>query len=361
MEVSELPHTAHWARPPSREGERRSLPGGRLRRRPSRVWLACVVAARTRRRSTASQSGSETIRRAGASRSSGRPLPLSPGALPRHLLRLVPDDAARVERPAENLANSGRCPRAGAAPRRRDAVGVEPLRDARESVALGVEREDPPHDRRLGLVDHAMDVAAPVTLVAVAEDTAARDGAGLGPPPEGVIRPLPRAPTLEARGQGVEDRMNLARLVGEADRGVAQVGANLDAGLLDAHDGVRRPDGVAADTGQLRDDDHAERRAGLQGGEEAVEAGPVLPLRAGRVLVDEDIARVDRPALPLGVRRRALDLPPRRARLRVAVAIVGRLPAIEGGDHDSASPFVIVVEVLPRVLEERRHPAGPGR
>src|SRR5215468_6646829 len=251
MEVSELPHTAHWARPPSREGERRSLPGGRLRRRPSRVWLACVVAARTRRRSTASQSGSETIRRAGASRSSGRPLPLSPGALPRHLLRLVPDDAARVERPAENLANSGRCPRAGAAPRRLDAVGVEPLRDAREPVALGVEREDPPHDSRLGLVDHALDVARAVALVPIAVARAARDSAGLGPPPEGVIGPLARTAPLEARRQGVEDRMNLARLVGEADPGVAQVGADLDPRLLDLHNGGRRPDGITPDAGQL--------------------------------------------------------------------------------------------------------------
>src|SRR5262245_37405475 len=140
-----------------------------------------------------------------------------------------------------------------------------------------------------------------------------------------------------------------------------KLAADVDARLLDPHDGGRRADGVAADPGKLGDDDDAERRAGIERGEERVEARPVLPLRAGGVLVDEDIARVDRPALPLGVRRRALDLPPRRARLRVAVAIVGGLSTIEGGDHDSASPFVIVVEVLPRLLEERRHPAGPGR
>src|SRR5215471_13024837 len=42
------------------------------------------------------------------------------------------------------------------------------------------------------------------------------------------------------------------------DRRIAQVRANLDASLLDPHDGGRRPDGVAADPGKLGDDDDAE-------------------------------------------------------------------------------------------------------
>src|SRR5262249_16388986 len=60
----------------------------------------------------------------------------------------------------------------------------------------------------------------------------------------------------------------------------------------------------------------------LPGGQERVEARPVLPLRAGRILVDEDIPRVDRPALRRGVRGPALDLACGRARLRVPVAVV---------------------------------------
>src|SRR5262249_31258054 len=63
------PHAAQTARPLSRYGETRSAPDGRPTRRPSRVKPSNVEAARARRRSTAHQSSSETIRSSGESRS----------------------------------------------------------------------------------------------------------------------------------------------------------------------------------------------------------------------------------------------------------------------------------------------------
>src|SRR5262245_11736274 len=71
----------------------------------------------------------------------------------------------------------------------------------------------------------------------------------------------------------------------------------------------------------------------LDGGEERVEAGPVLPLRAGGVLVDEDIVRVDRPALRRCVLGPALNLAPSGPGFRVPVAVVGTLAGVDGGDH----------------------------
>jgi len=77
-------------------------------------------------------------------------------------------------------------------------VDVEPLGDPGESIAVGVEGEDSPHDGGLGLVDHAADITLAVTLVPVAADTAASHSAGLRPPAERVVGALPRPTPLEA-------------------------------------------------------------------------------------------------------------------------------------------------------------------
>jgi hypothetical protein len=188
------------------------------------------------------------------------------------------------------------------------------------------------HRRGLGLVDDPMHVAGPVTLVAVPEHPAARDGAGLGSPAEGVVGPLAGAAALEAGGQGIEDRGDLARLVGQADRGVAQVGANLDAGVLDLEDRRGRAHRVSADARQFGDDDDAEWGARLERSQGRVEAGPLFPFRARRVLIDEDVAGIHGPAPRAGVLGGAVDLSGSGAPLRGAVAVVGRLPRIDGGD-----------------------------
>jgi hypothetical protein len=72
-------------------------------------------------------------------------------------------------------------------------VTVQGLGDPREPRPLRVQGEDAPHGRGLLLVDHAIHVAVAVALVEVAEHAPTGRGAGLGPPTERVVRPLPRA------------------------------------------------------------------------------------------------------------------------------------------------------------------------
>jgi hypothetical protein len=158
-----------------------------------------------------------------------------------------------------------------------------------QAVALGVEREDPADDGRFGLLDYPAHIALAIAPVLIAVDTATGHGAGLGPTTEGIVGALPGPAPLEAGGQGVEDRVDLARLVGQADRGIAEVGADLHAGLLDLEDGGRRPDRVAADARQLRNHEHVKRRARGERGEEGVEPGPVLPLGAAHGVIHEDV------------------------------------------------------------------------
>ena len=87
---------------------------------------------------------------------------------------------------------------------------------------------------------------------------------------------------------------------------------------------------------------HSGYHFGALDGGEGREAGPVRPFRARGVLVDEDIARVDRLALRLGVGRRACDLALGRTRLEVPVAIVGTLAGVDGGDHVWGFPPITV-------------------
>ncbi len=70
--------------------------------------------------------------------SPGRALAVRLGALARDLLRPVPRQHARVERPADDLSNRCACPRAGATARGGDTLGVEPLGDHRVSCSLRV-------------------------------------------------------------------------------------------------------------------------------------------------------------------------------------------------------------------------------
>src|SRR5262245_38790037 len=128
-----------------------------------------------------------------------RALRLGPGPPALYLLRAVPDHAPGIQGPAQNLTHGRRCPRSGATARGGDAVLVQLLGNAGQSVPLGIEREDSAHRGCLDLVNHTLDVPLAVAHVLVAEAPAARDGPGLGPPPEGVICPLPRAPPLEAQ------------------------------------------------------------------------------------------------------------------------------------------------------------------
>src|SRR5262245_19134811 len=90
--------------------------------------------------------------------------------------------------------------------------------------------------------------------------------------------------------------------------------------------------GARKRTGMRRRGYHSGYHFGtLDGGEERVEAGPVLPLRARRILVHVDITRVNRPALRRGIRGPALNLSLGGPGLRVPV--VGTLPRVDGGDH----------------------------
>src|SRR5262249_26046470 len=170
-------------------------------------------------------------------------------------------------------------------------------------------------------------------FVPVAEDSTAGDSASVGPPLKRVISPLPGAAPLEAGGQRVEDRGYLTRLVGEADRRIAEVRADLDTGLLDLHDGRWRANGVAADARKLGDDEHVEWRVWRKGREKRIEPRAVLPFGTAAVLVREDIARVYRPALGLSVGRRVLDLPRGRPDLVAPVAVIAAFPRIDTASH----------------------------
>src|SRR5262245_7030463 len=84
------------------------------------------------------------------------PLPLGPAQIALHapaitLLDPIPDHHAAVERPADDLAN-GRGRPTVRTPRRRDLVLVQGLRNPRDALALGAQREDAPDDGGLFLV-----------------------------------------------------------------------------------------------------------------------------------------------------------------------------------------------------------------
>ena len=149
-----------------------------------------------------------------------RALPLGLRAGAHCLLRTVPDHDAAVEVAPEHLADCRRRPAAAVTARRRHPLRVERLGHAREPLAAGVQLEDAPHHGGFGQIDLALDVPVDSQVV-VAEHHPARDVPRLGLPAERVMRPLAGAAPLEARREGLDDRHDLARLVGEGDGRVA--------------------------------------------------------------------------------------------------------------------------------------------
>jgi hypothetical protein len=224
-----------------------------------------------------------------------------------------------------------------------DALGVELLRDARETEAVGRQAEDPPHDLRLLLVDDQPcgPLHAGQALVRVAVHAPADDVPTLEPRLRRVAHPRGRLLPLALVAPAFQRRQQLRGVVRERDPAAVASGPDLDAGLLDVADQHHRVDLVAAKARLLNHDQLPERhRRRARGGQERLQAGPLGEERARDPVVGEDVLLVERP--PSRGSEGAHEVTLRGDRLHVlgAVLLVVRLTDVGGSGRHGAFPLV---------------------
>jgi len=220
------------------------------------------------------------------------------------------------------------------------ALGVQRFGDALEAQPLDQHVDDPTDGRGLDGIDAALNVLALAAFaddrdVVVAEDRAAGDEALAGPAEERITGALPRLVALHLGRVGRHGEQELIGGGVEPEFAILEVVEHAHARDDDLLQEVGRLNLLATEAIDVAHDEDLEGRAGLEGGEEAHEAGPALELGAADPVIDVGVLAGEGPALPRGVRLRVLDLARDGLVLGAHIGLLGGLSGVDGGDHRS--------------------------
>jgi hypothetical protein len=221
---------------------------------------------------------------------------------------------------------------------------------------LGREREDTPHDGRLGLEDAALDVIALAVRredrdVLVPEHHAPGDVAGQSLAAHGIVGPLSRLVAFDLVREAADGQEDLVGRGIEGALAVLQVVDDADAARDDLFQQIGRFDLLTPKPTLLAHHEHLERRARRQRIDQADEPGPLRELRAADPVVDVDVRLGDRPSLHGRVCAGVVDLTGHRLRFLSGASLLGGLTGVDGGDHHGISSARVVLVVRLRVFQ----------